>query len=173
MTYSHKRSRMDRDLTFYAPKVACFACYDSGIVSNGDGLLNHYLPDYDATLNPDGTIRRHGGSDLAIVCHCVAAYESQDHESQTTRAGFRDSSGVRSTDVAGQSQPIGIELDKDVVRDIHRRRRDNWQTTVNDINALRQQVRAGLKPQLPSYIADVKQQLQALGDLLPSLDDND
>ena len=106
MTSSHKRSALDRDATFYAPKVSCFACYDTGIVTNGDGLLNHYLPDYDAEII-DGNIHRHGGSDLAVICHCVAAYDSQDYEAQTTRAGFRDSTGVRTTDTNGRQQALG------------------------------------------------------------------
>jgi len=169
MTSSHKRSSLDRDATFYAPKVSCFACYDTGIVTNGDGLLNHYLPDYDAEII-DGNIHRHGGSDLAVICHCVAAYEAQDYEAQTTRAGFRNSSGVCTTDTSGRQQPIGVNVDKDTIRDIHRQRRANWEATARDINSLRQQVRTGLKPLLPAYIAHVKEQLQNVEQLLPSID---
>ena len=109
MTSSYERSALDRDATFYAPKVSCFACYDTGIVTNGDGLLNHYLPDYDAEII-DGNIHRHGGSDLAVICHCVAAYDSQDYDAQTTRAGFRDSTGVRTTDTNGVSRPWASTL---------------------------------------------------------------
>ena len=167
MISSHKRSSLDRDTTFYAPKVACFACYDSGIVSNGDGLLNDYLPDYDAEII-DGKFYRRGGSDLAIICHCTAAYEAQDFESQTTRAGFRDASGVKSTDINGRQQAIGVDPDKDIIREIHRKRRDLWQCSAQDLNSLRQQVRAGMNPQLPDYIASVKQQLQSVEKLLPS-----
>jgi hypothetical protein len=172
MISSHKRSSLDRDTTFYAPKVACFACYDSGIVSNGDGLLNDYLTDYDATVI-DGVLHRHGGSDLAIICHCTAAYESQDFESQTTRSGFRDSSGVKSTDINGRQQAIGVDPDKDIIREIHRKRRDLWQRSAQDLNSLRQQVRAGMNPQLPDYIATVKQQLQGLNELLPAFASNE
>jgi hypothetical protein len=169
MTQSHKRFSIDRDATFYAPKVACFACYDSGIVSNGDGLLNDYLTDYDATIL-DGVIYRHGGSDLAIICHCSAAYDSQDMESHTTKTGFRDSSGVRSTDTNGRQQPIGVDPDKDMIREIHRKRRDLWQQSAQDLNSLRQQVKAGFKPELPDYIATVKQQLLGLDELFPSIE---
>ena len=169
MTSSHKRSSLDRDTTFYAPKVSCFACYDTGIVTNGDGLLNHYLPDYDAEII-DGNIHRHGGSDLAVICHCVAAYDSQDYEAQTTRAGFRDSTGVRTTDTNGRQQALGADVDKDIIREIHRQRRANWEASARDLNSLRQQVRSGLNPQLPGYIADVKEQLRNVEQLLPSID---
>ena len=169
MISSHKRSSLDRDTTFYAPKVACFACYDSGIVSNGDGLLNDYLTDYDATVI-NGVLHRHGGLDLAIICHCNAAYESQDFESQTTRSGFRDSSGVKSTDINGRQQAIGVDPDKDMMRKIHHKRKDLWEQSAKDLNSLRQQVRAGMTPQLPDYIATVKQQLKSVDQLLPSFD---
>ena len=127
------------------------------------------MPDYDAEII-DGNIHRHGGSDLAVICHCVAAYEAQDYEAQTTRAGFRDSTGVRATDTSGRQQPIGVNVDKDTIRDIHRQRRANWEATARDINSLRQQVRTGLNPLLPAYIADVKEQLQNVEQLLPSID---
>ena len=169
MISSHKRSSLDRDTTFYAPKVACFACYDSGIVSNGDGLLNDYLIDYDATVT-DGVLHRHGGSDLAIICHCKAAYEAQDFESQTTRAGFRDSTGVRSTDINGRQQAIGVESDKESMLEIHHKRKALWEQSAKDLNSLRQQVRAGMTPQLPDYIATVKEQLKSVEQLLPSFD---
>ena len=169
MISSHKRSSLDRDTTFYAPKVACFACYDSGIVANGDGLLNDYLTDYDATVI-DGVLHRHGGSDLAIICHCSAAYESQDFESQTTRAGFRDSTGVKATDINGRQQAIGVDPDKDIIREIHRKRYKLWEQSAKDLNSLRQQVRAGMTPQLPDYIATVKEQLKSVEQLLPSFD---
>ena len=141
MISSHKRSSLDRDTTFYAPKVKCFACYDSGIVSNGDGLLNDYLSDYDATVI-DGVLHR-------------------------------DSSGVKSTDINGRQQPIGVDPDKDIIRDIHRKRKALWEQSAKDLNSLRQQVRAGMTPQLPDYIATVKQQLQGLNELLPALPSNE
>jgi hypothetical protein len=169
MPSSHKRSSLDRDTTFYAPKVSCFACFDTGLVTNGDGLLNHYLPDYDAEII-DGNTHRHGGSDLAVICHCVAAYDSQDQDAETTRAGFRDSSGVRSTETNGRQQLLGVNVDKDIIRDIHRQRRANWEATARDINSLRQQIRAGVTPQLPAYIADVKKKLKNVQQLLPSID---
>ena len=169
MISSHKRSSLDRDTTFYAPKVGCLACYDSGIVCNGDGLLNDYLTDYDATVI-DGVLHRHGGSDLAIICHCKAAFEAQDFESQTTRAGFRDSSGIKSTEINGRQQAIGVESDKENMLEIHHKRKALWEQSAKDLNSLRQQVRAGMTPQLPDYIATVKEQLKSVEQLLPSFD---
>ena len=45
MTLSYRRQSLDRDTTFYIPKVECFACHDSGIVTNGDAAINQYIPD--------------------------------------------------------------------------------------------------------------------------------
>ena len=61
-------------------------------------------------------------------------------------------------------------MDKDIIRDIHRQRRANWEATARDLNSLRHQVRSGLNPQLPGYIADVKEQLRNVEQLLPSID---
>ena len=169
MTSSHKRSALDRDATFYAPKVSCFACYDTGIVTNGDGLLNHYLPDYDAEII-DGNIHRHGGSDLAVICHCVAAYDAQDYDAQTTRAGFRDSTGVRTTDTNGRQQALGVNVDKDIIREIHRQRRANWEATATRSQFVKATGALWPQPQLPAYIADVKEQLRNVEQLLPSID---
>lgn len=169
MTSSYKRFSLNRDTTFYAPRPSCFACYDTGIVTNGDALLNHYLPDYDAEII-DGKILRRCGSDLAVICHCTAAYEAQDYEAQTTRAGFRDSANVRTTESNGRHQEIGVIIDKDIVRDIHRKRKASWEATAQAMNSLRQQVKSGFKPQVPQYIGEVKEQLREVGNLLPSLD---
>ena len=167
MISSYKRSSLDRDSTFYAPRPSCFAWYDIGIGAKGDALLNHYLPDYDAEII-DGKILRRGGCDLAVICHCTAAYEAQDYEAQTTRAGFRDSAKVHTTESNGRHQQIGIIIDKDIVRDIHRKRKASWEATAQAMNSLRQQVKAGLKPQLPQYIGEVKEQLREVDKLLPS-----
>ena len=94
----------------------------------------------------------------------------QDYDAQTTRAGFRDSTGVRTTDTNGRQQALGVNVDKDIIREIHRQRRANWEATARDLNSLRQQVRSGLNPQLPGYIADVKEQLRNVEQLLPSID---
>ena len=165
MPLSHKRHSRDRELTAYAPQAACYACYDTGIVSNSDGLVWQYVPDYDITLNG----QRVGGSDLAIICHCVAAYESVDHQSNTTRGGLRTSTGPNVVDCAGFQQQIGILIDKDATREIHRRRKEIWQQSIADLNALRQQATSGAKPELPYYIEEVKLQLRELPNLIKSL----
>ena len=83
MTLFYRRTSLDRDTTFYIPKVTCFACNDSGIVANGDNAINKYIPDYDRTSN--GKIN--GGQDLAVICHCDAAYGTDD------TSGLRENNG--------------------------------------------------------------------------------
>ena len=68
MTLSYRRQSLDRDTTFYIPKVECFACYDSGIVTNGDAAINQYIPDYDRTA--DGKIN--GGHNFNIIADEVS-----------------------------------------------------------------------------------------------------
>ena len=95
MTFNYRRTSLDRDTTFYIPKVECFACNDSGIVSNGDALINQFIPDYDR----DKKGRPCGGQDLAIICHCKAAYGDSHSDNEKERVGFRDSYGnIRTTD---------------------------------------------------------------------------
>ena len=53
MLVNYRRTALDRDSTFYIPKVECFACYDSGLVSNGDNLVNRFIPDYDRDKKAD------------------------------------------------------------------------------------------------------------------------
>ena len=45
MTVNYRRTSLDRDTTFYIPKVECFACNDSGIVSNADAAINIIITD--------------------------------------------------------------------------------------------------------------------------------
>ena len=133
MTVNYRRTSLDRDTTFYIPKVECFACYDSGIVSNGDGFVNQFIPDYDR----DRKGRLCGGQDLAIICHCNAAYG--DSESDNERVGFRDSYGnIRTADsIRGEPQPLGFSLEKEKIRKIHLQRKDAWQKSAKDINETR------------------------------------
>lgn len=110
MTFNYRRTSLDRDTTFYIPKVECFACNDSGIVSNGDALINQFIPDYDR----DKKGRPCGGQDLAVICHCKAAYGDSHSENEKERVGFRDSYGnIRTTDsIRGEPQALGCSLEK-------------------------------------------------------------
>tara|TARA_B100000212_G_scaffold148424_1_gene111556 strand:- start:91 stop:630 length:540 start_codon:yes stop_codon:yes gene_type:complete len=159
MPINYRRTALDRDTTFYQPKVECFACYDSGIVSNGDKLINKYIPDYDR----DQKGRPCGGQDLAIICHCKAAYEDEENQ----KVGFRDSLGnIKTTDsIRGEPQAIGVSLEKDKIRHIHTERKACWENTAMVQNLIRNKIAKGEKYETPYYIEVVKEELSKVGDM--------
>ena len=163
MTVNYRRTSLDRDTTFYIPKVECFACYDSGIVSNGDNLVNRFIPDYDR----DKKGRLCGGQDLAIICHCKAAYGDSQSDNERERTGYRDSYGnIRTADsIRGEPQPLGFSLEKEKIRQIHTQRKDAWQKSAKDINETRQKIAKGEKYETPYYIQVVKEELTKVGDM--------
>ena len=163
MTVNYRRTSLDRDTTFYIPKVECFACYDSGIVSNGDGLVNQFIPDYDR----DRKGRLCGGQDLAIICHCKAAYGDSQSDNERERVGFRDSNGnIRTADsIRGEPQALGFSLEKEKIRQIHTQRKESWQKSAKDINETRQKIVKGEKYETPYYIQVVKEELTKVGDM--------
>ena len=122
---NYKRSAIDRDVTFRPPVHNCYACNDTGIVHNSDGLINNYLGDYDMTESG----KRVGGSDLAIICYCEAVYPKYNDEAQLTGHGFRDSDGnIRNS--------VGIDVDKDIIRQLHNIRKDAWKSTATLMSRL-------------------------------------
>ena len=151
MTFSYRRKSSDRDTTFYIPKVECFACNDSGIVTNGDNFINKFIPDYDR--GPNGEIR--GGQDLAIICHCKAAYGTDE------KTGYRENNGqIREVqNIYGVYQALGCSLEKDKVRTIHLERKKGWEKTAKDINEIRNKRAKGEKVDTPYYIQIVKEEL--------------
>ena len=163
MTINYRRTSLDRDTTFYIPKVECFACYDSGIVSNGDSFVNQFIPDYDR----DRKGRLCGGQDLAIICHCKAAYGDSQSDNERERVGFRDSYGnIRTADsIRGEPQPLGFSLEKEKIRQIHTQRKNSWQKSAKDINETRQKIVKGEKYETPYYIQVVKEELTKVGDM--------
>ena len=163
MTVNYRRTSLDRDTTFYIPKVECFACYDSGIVSNGDAFVNQFIPDYDR----DKKGRLCGGQDLAIICHCKAAYGDSESDNERERVGYRDSYGnIRTADsIRGEPQPLGFSLEKEKIRQIHTQRKDAWQKSAKDINETRQKIANGEKYETPYYIQVVKEELTKVGDM--------
>ena len=75
---AHKRVAESRDTQFRKPLYGCYACHDSGLLVNSDGLVNDFLADYDHT--PEG--RRSGGPKLRellwsrlIVEECFAGLQ--------------------------------------------------------------------------------------------------
>ena len=161
MTVNYRRTSLDRDTTFYIPKVECFACNDSGIVTNGDNFINRFIPDYDR----DKKGRLCGGQDLAIICHCKAAYGNNDDENESH--GYRDSLGnIRTTDsIRGEPQALGISLEKEKIRLIHTERKASWEKTAKDMNVLRNKRANGQKIEIPYYIQVVKEDLTKVGDM--------
>ena len=147
----YRRTAVDRDSTFYVPKVTCFACNDSGIVCNSDAAINKYIPDYDRS--PEGKIR--GGQDLAIICHCDAAYGTEDS------SGFRENNGnIRQVqNFRGEMQSLGFSLEKEKIRQIHIDRKASWEATAKEINLLRNKRAKGEKVETPYYIQVVKEDL--------------
>ena len=141
MTLFYRRTSLDRDTTFYIPKVTCFACNDSGIVANGDNAINKYIPDYDRTSN--GKIN--GGQDLAVICHCDAAYGTDD------TSGLRENNGnIRQVqNFRGEMQCLGFSLEKDKIRQIHIDRKASWEATAKEINILRNKIAKCEKVETP------------------------
>lgn len=140
----HKR-RPAAGPAFVLPSFACFACFDSGIVSNHDRAINEHLFDYDVL--PSGEILP--GSDPAVICCCLAAYAGCGHG-----GGYRDSSGLRRVETASGPRVIGCELPQDAIASIHRNRRQlafaAVQATAEQARLLRasQQAIAGLLPSM-------------------------
>ena len=161
MTVNYRRTSLDKDTTFYIPKVECFACNDSGIVTNGDNAINRFIPDYDR----DNNSKINGGQDLAIICHCKAAYGNNDSDNE--KHGFRDSLGnIRTTDtIRGEPQSLGISLEKEKIRLIHTERKATWEKTAKDINETRQKIAKGENYETPYYIQVVKEDLTKVGNL--------
>lgn len=150
---SHKRLAPHRDSTFRRPLFDCYACNDTGLLTNSDGLLRQYLPDYDCKA--DGTPC--GGHDLALICWCKAAYKELGPDGQVLRGGFREDSGdVRCIQSATGQQPLGTSLSKEITRELHATRRQRWIETED----LMSQARAS--GESPWFIAESKVLLEQL-----------
>lgn len=171
---SHKRVAQHRDTTFKRPLFSCYACNDTGLLSNSDGLLREYLPDYDHT--PEGRIM--GGHDLGLICWCNAAYKELGQDGQVIRGGYREDSGeVRQVQTSNGLQALGGSLDKDITRELHQRRRQRWMDTEQAMSEARASGEA------PYWISEVKASvcnvivysssgLQSLGSLLGQVADS-
>ena len=145
---NYKRSAIDRDVTFRPPFHNCYACNDTGIVNNSDGLVNNYLPDYDVT----DTGRRFAGSDLAIVCYCEAVYPKYNDDAKLVAHGFRNGEG-------NITNNVGIDVDKDIIRELHNIRKKAWKDTATLMSRLIQKNLKSDKAELPAEMQQVKDQL--------------
>ena len=145
---NYKRSAIDRDITFRPPVHNCYACNDTGIVNNSDGLINNYLPDYDITESG----KKVAGSDLAIICYCEAVYPKYNDEAQLVAHGFRNGDGnIRNN--------VGIDVDKDIIRELHNIRKKAWKETATLMSRLIQKNIKNKKTELPAEIQQVKDKL--------------
>jgi hypothetical protein len=143
----HKR-RPPAGPAFVLPSYACFACFDTGIVSNHDRAVNDYLPDYDVL--PSGELLP--GSDPAVVCCCTAAYPRMGRG-----GGFRDSNGPTRVETAAGARRIGCELPQEAIAGIHRNRRHRAFAAVQDMAEqarLLQNSRQAIAGLLPSIRSD-------------------
>lgn len=146
----YKRKVADREITFSRPEWSCLACNDSGIVTNGDGLLTAMIKDYD--VDPD-TGRIHGGLDCALICHCHAAFPVQDGSGQIIRHGFRDDNGsVRKIKTEQGERSYGSSCPKDIYENLITERQILWDATEKEMNEKR---RSGDKTPTP-WMQDAK-----------------
>ncbi len=145
---NYKRSPIDREVTFKAPFYECHACNDSGIIHNSDGLINQHLPDYDI----DDSGKRCGGQDLALICYCAAANAKYDEDNQLICKGYRELDGTIRNN-------IGVNLDIDIVREIHNIRKENWIKTTKLMNQVIANNIKNQKASLPPEVQKIKDQL--------------
>ena len=118
----YKKSHKEKTINFYAPTFECFACNDTGLVNNSDGLINLYWGDYDKDENG----KKFSGGDFAIICHCKKSYQITDENGKVLSGGFRDSQGnINKTNTINGEQAIGCSLTKDQTREIHTQRKNN------------------------------------------------
>tara|TARA_Y100000592_G_scaffold16154_1_gene23887 strand:+ start:233 stop:700 length:468 start_codon:yes stop_codon:yes gene_type:complete len=146
---SYKRRPIDREITFNIPNYECFACNDSGIVHNSDGLINNHFPDYDILDNG----KRSTGSDLALICHCSKANTQHDIDGSIISHGFR-------TDTGQIRNNLGVDIPIDVARDIHNLRKKRWYDTQKLMNKIIAKNIKQNKTNLPPEVQKVKDQLR-------------
>ena len=146
----YKRAAIDRDVTFIPLSYNCHACNDSGLVHNSDGCINNYLDDYDQRY------------DLAIICYCEAVCPKYNEEGQLVSHGFRDGDG-------NIKNSIGIDVDKDIIRELHNIRKKGWEDTARLMNRLIQKNIKNKKAELPPEIQKVKQQVKNARNILPKI----
>ena len=159
----YKRKLTEKTLNFYPPEKECFACYDTGIVSNSDGLINNlYWSNYDIDENG----KRFAGSDLSIICHCKKSYQQLDDAQNVINSGYRDSFGnIKTVQTVNGEQALGISLSKDQTREIHNQRKQKWKETVETMNKYRIKNNKNKTKELPYFIETVKENLNNIESL--------
>jgi hypothetical protein len=139
---SHKRREVRYQQNFMPPRYGCWACRDTGIVQNSDGLVNRWLEDYDR--RPDGQLMH--GLDCALICTCDAAFPKLKPDGKLERGGFREESGdIRCVESDAGRRWVGVDPPLGMVGELNKIREESWQAMNRlTIPQRRQMVEAGL-----------------------------
>lgn len=149
-----KRHAADSSLAFQRPHHECFACNDTGILHNSDGLLSQRLPLYDRLA--DG--RHAGGSDLALICHCPAAFPRYAGD-KTARGGLREPSGsIRRLE---DGRAVGADIPKTLMSELHEHRLASWLASERAMAEAREQRRSGQPQARPWFLAELRALVEA------------
>lgn len=152
MAADYKRLGQDRDVTFRRPRHACLACGDSGVIHNGDQLVNRLLfSDYDVL--PCGQHR--AGSDLPLICCCIAARSGTGPDGNN-RSGFLDGGS------ALLNPRLGVLLDEQQRLLLHATRLAAWRQTERDMNLSRSLRAEGDADAAPGYISATREHCRDL-----------
>ena len=152
MAAGYKRLGNCRDVIFRRPGHACFACGDSGVIQNGDGLVNRLVfADYDL-LAAD---QHRSGSDLPLICCCSAA-RSGTAPDGNRRGGLLDASG------ALLNPRLGVLLQEPDRLLLHNTRLAAWRQTERDMHFTRTLRAQGESGAAPGYITATRQHCQNL-----------
>ena len=101
MAAGYKRLGNCRDVIFRRPGHACFACGDSGVIQNGDGLVNRLVfADYDLLAGPRR--HHHGRRITATRQHCQNLARAQV-STQPAVTGFHSIGTSLATSLGGLS----------------------------------------------------------------------
>ena len=150
MAAGYKRLGNCRDVIFRRPGHACFACGDSGVIQNGDGLVNRLVfADYDL-LAAD---QHRSGSDLPLICCCSAA-RSGTAPDGNRRGGLLDASG------ALLNPRLGVLLQEPDRLLLHNTRLAAWRQTERDMHFTRTLRAQGESGAAPGYITATRQHCQ-------------
>ena len=130
-----KRQRLESSDSFDSPPVKCFACHDTGVITNGDGFLNQFQEYKEYNINEFGSYI--DGYDLPLVCCCAAAYPLYDENNAQSRGGFRSADKVNVTETFRGDKNIGVLVDQNVATALHKQRRESWRQTIVEMKNAR------------------------------------
>lgn len=138
-------------------RIDCLACHDTGIITNGDGMLGQVDP---AFKNYDSRF------DVPLICQCHKAFSHpipSDSSEPKFKAGYRSGFGIN--EVVGErgSHKFGCNVDKTVVEELHRLRLEAWNQTEDEW------VRARAENRRPYFIEEQRHHLESIGSILKTI----